>query len=58
MRTYYTAQGILSALWWPKCEGNLKKSGYMYTHDWHCCTARNQHNIVKQLYSKYLNYCT
>ena len=33
MRTYCTAQrALLSALWWPKWEGNLKKSGYMYTY--------------------------
>ena len=33
MRTYCIAQGILlSALWWPKWEGNPKKRGYMYTH--------------------------
>ena len=34
MSTYFTAQGtLLSALWWPKWEGNLKKSGYMYMYD-------------------------
>ena len=33
MRTYCLAQGILlSDLWWPKWEGNLKKSRYMYMY--------------------------
>ena len=32
MRTYYIEQGaLLSALWWPTWEGNLKKRGYMCT---------------------------
>ena len=35
MRTYCVAQGtLLSALWWPKWEGNPKKRGYMYTYSW------------------------
>ena len=30
-----TAQGtLLSVLWWPKWEGNLKKRGYMYMCSW------------------------
>ena len=53
MRIYCIAQGtLLTALWWPKWEGNPKKRGYMYTYSW--CTLlyrKNEHNIVKQLYS-------
>ena len=34
MKTECTAQGtLLSVLWWPKWEGNLKMSGYMYAYD-------------------------
>ena len=29
----YSTGTLLSALWWPKWEGNLKKRGYMYTYD-------------------------
>ena len=60
MRTYYIAQGtLLSALWWPKWEGNPKRRGYMYTYSWFTSLySRNQHNIVKQLYTnkKIKNY--
>ena len=62
MRTYCIAQGtLLSDLWWPKWEGNLKKRGYMYTYNrFTLLYSRNEHNIVKQLYSnkkknKYIN---
>ena len=35
MKTCCIAQGtLLNALWWPKCEGNPKKRGYMYTYSW------------------------
>ena len=41
MRTDCIAQGtLLSALWWPKWEGNPKKRGYMFqVTDSLCCTA-------------------
>ena len=43
MRTYCIAMGILlGALWWPKWEGNLKKSGYMHTYDWVTLLYRNK----------------
>ena len=33
---------LLKVLWWPQWEGNLKRSGYMYTYDWFTCyTAEN-----------------
>ena len=53
MRTYCTAQGtLLSALWWPKWEGNPEKRGYMYTYSWFTLLySINYHNIVKQLYA-------
>ena len=49
MRTCCIAQGTqLSALWWPKWEGNPKKRGYMYMYiaDSLYCTAET--NTVKQ----------
>ena len=50
MRTYYIAQGtLLSALWWPKWEGSLKKRGCLYTYNWFSLLdSTNKHNIVKQ----------
>lgn len=34
MRTYCIAQrSLLSDLWCPKWEGNLKKGGYMYAYN-------------------------
>ena len=55
MRTYCTAQEtLLSALWGPKWEGNLKKELYVYTTDSLLCTA-GTNNIVKQLYSDKIN---
>ena len=42
---------ILSALWWLKWEGNLKKSRYMYRFNWFALPySRNEH-IVEQLCS-------
>ena len=54
MRTYSIAEGtLLSALWWPKWEGNPKKKGYMYTYSWFTLLySRNWHNTIKQLSSK------
>ena len=41
MQTHCRAQGtLLSALWWPKCEVNLKKRGYMYTYSWTSLVAQ------------------
>ena len=35
LKTYCIAQRtLLSALWWPKWEGNPKKRSYMYTYSW------------------------
>ena len=54
MRTYCIAQGtLLSALWWPKWEGNPKKRGYIYIPmGWFTLLySRNWHSSVKQLYS-------
>ena len=50
MRTYCIAQGtLLSALWWPKWEGNPKERGYIiHTAESLCCIAET---VVKQLYS-------
>ena len=41
MRTDCMAQGtLLSALWWPKWEGNPKRGGIcIYTADSPCCMA-------------------
>ena len=42
----------LSALWWPKWEGNLKKSRYVYRYNWFALPyGRNEHSIVEQLFS-------
>ena len=53
---YYIAKGtLLSALWWTKWEGNPKKEG-IYVYSWYVLLcSRNQHNIVKQLYSIKIN---
>ena len=59
MSTYCIHQGTLpSALWPPKCERNPKKRGYIHTyiHTYvqliHSAVCnRNQHDVVKQLYS-------
>ena len=47
------AQGApLSALCWPEWAGSPKQRGYVYTCSWYTLLySRNQHNIVKQLYS-------
>ena len=57
MRTYYITQGtLLTALWWPKWEGNSKKRGYMYTYSGFTLQySRNYHNIVNQLCSNKIN---
>ena len=53
MRIYCIAQGtLLSALWWPKLEGNSKKGRYMYTcNGFILLYSRNKHNTIKQLYA-------
>ena len=54
MRTYCIAQGLLlSALWWPKWEGNPKEREDICIHksDLLCCTAETN-NIVKQWFPK------
>ena len=44
---------LLNSLWWPKWEGNLKNSGYLYTWGWFpLLYSRNSYNILKQLYAK------
>ena len=49
MRTYCIAPGTrLSALWWPKWEGNPKGRGYMYLHSWFSLLYnRNKNQIIK-----------
>ena len=52
MTTYCISQGTpLSALWWPKWEGNKKKRGHIciWIADSLCCTVETN-NIAKQLY--------
>ena len=57
MRTCRTAQGtLLHALWWPKWEGNPRKEWYVYTYWLTSLYSRNQHNIVRQLYSSKINF--
>ena len=47
MRTFCIAQGTLvSALWWPKWEGNPKKREIMYTYSWFILLHSRNYHIV------------
>ena len=46
MRLYCISQGT------PEWEGSPKRRGYMYNYGWFILLcSRNEHNIVKQIYS-------
>ena len=52
MWTYCIAQGtLLNALWWPKCEGNLKKRNVCIHIADSLCSMAETNSILKQLYT-------